>query len=68
MRCREQLRRSLAVQTEGRKALESMRIDFERLTQQLAAATKEASYAAQEEEAFDSAGEGPVASGQYDNT
>ena len=56
------------MQTEGRKALESMRIDFERLTQQLAAATKEASYAAQEEEAFDSAGEGPVASGQYDNT
>ena len=30
--CREQLRRSLAVQTEGRKALEAMRAEVERLT------------------------------------
>ena len=57
------------MQTEGRKALEVMRTDFERLTQQLAAATKGSSLAAQEEEgaASDSAGEGPVASVQRDS-
>lgn len=55
-RCREQLRRSLAVQMEGRKSLEAMRADFERLTQQLAAATQGSSQATQEE-ALDSAGQ-----------
>ncbi|CAL5228925.1 g12152 [Coccomyxa viridis] len=51
---KEQLRRSLAVQMEGRKSLEAMRADFERLTQQLAAATQGSSQATQEE-ALDSA-------------
>lgn len=57
--CREQLRRSLAVQMEGRKSLEAMRADFERLTQQLAAATQGSSQATQEE-ALDSAGQSPA--------
>ncbi len=56
--CREQLRRSLAVQMDGRKSLEAMRADFERLTQQLAAATQGSSQATQEE-ALDSAGQSP---------
>ena len=52
--CRDQLRRSLAVQTQGRLALDDMRADFQRLTQQLAARKEAPSLASQE--ASDTAG------------
>lgn len=56
MQCRDQLRRSLAVQMQGRKALDEMRLEFEHLTQQLAAARKGPSLALREETS-DTAGE-----------
>lgn len=55
LQCRDQLRRSLGVQMQGRKALDEMRLEFEHLTQQLAAGRKGPSLALQEE-ASDTAG------------
>ena len=47
------------MQMDGRKSLEALRADFERLTQELAAATQGSSQATQEE-ALDSAGQSPA--------
>lgn len=59
--CRDQLRRSLATQTQGRKALDEMRGDCERLTRQLAAARMRPSSHSSCEEASDTAGGSPRA-------